>query len=393
MKKVFSFLFIATILIVASCKHKDLSEENYGDSLPEQENLFLDTISTLNPNLDEIIGVNGNLLGKTSSVANLIDGMLSQAQSLSAQKTISHPKEGPLSPEHFGIAYSYGQRDFIQRKNPPMGNALHKKYSVYGTDCSGFIINLLRSQSINIANTNVSSFESSLKNAIQSNSTYKNVVVANIGTIPANKIESGDFIIWPNHIGIIATLKSGLKIVYQSNGTGEPADSISQGKNIGLQRGVHPIDLNKALNGTGFWGNGYKIIRLKSGIEIGDILGGGVVFSIDANGNHGYVCSQSDLSTGTNWSNAISLCSSYNSGGFNDWTLPNNTQLNQLFIYQGILGGFNSGCDNSNFGQCSYWSSESNGSIYAWCQYFTTGTVWSNYAKTANARVRAVRKF
>jgi hypothetical protein len=394
-KNLFITLLLLSITILNSCKKNSdtLPQEETGDTLPEQENLFLDTISVSNPNLNDIIGVNGNVLARLSTTAKLLDGLLNQAQSLSGQKIILHPEEGPLSPRHYGIAYSYGQRDFTTRKNPPFGNALHKKYAVFGTDCSGLMINLLKSQGVNISNTNVAGFESALKTAIQSNSTHNQINVTNMGRLPFNKIESGDFIKWTSHIGIVAVLRNGNKIVYQSNGTGEPADSLAQAKNIGLQRGVHPIDLSKAINGAGFWGNGYSIIRLKSGIEIGDTLAGGVVFYIDSTGNHGYVCSKIDLSTSANWTSAFSICSNYNAGGFTDWILPNNYLLNLMYIHQVTLGGFNSGCNNSNFGQCSYWSSEPNGPTYAWCQYFTTGTLWSNYDRIGLARVRAVRKF
>ena len=393
MKKNFYSVILLTATLLLSCKknNDNTTETTFGDTLPEQENLFLDSISVSNPNLNEIVGVNGNILGRSASTATLIDKLLSQGQALSGQKILSHPSEGPLSPQHFGIAYSYGQRDFTMRQNPPSGNSLHKKYSVFGTDCSGLMINLLRSQGVNIANTNVAGFEVALKNAIKSNSTHNQISVTNMGHLSFGKIESGDFIIWPSHIGIVAVLKSGGKIVYQSNGTGEPADSLSQAKNIGLNRGVHPIDLNKAINGTGFWGNGYNITRLKSGIEIGDTLAGGVVFYIDSTGNHGYVCATSDQSTSSNWANAISICSSYSGGGFHDWKLPNNSQLNLLFLYQTILGNFNSNCPD--FHQCSYWSIEPNGSSNAWCQYFTTGNLWSNYAKIDNARARAIHPF
>lgn len=280
---------LVVIVILFSCKKENNNTNDViiGDSLSQEDNNFLDSASVPNPTVEDMIGYDGAPLGlvKESNnqikrqsntqtlLVNLIDAMLRDVQSLSAQKTISHSDEGLNKPQHMGLVYSSGQRDITSRSNPPFGNSIHKKYAVFGTDCSGLMINLLRHQDINIANCVVANFESTLKSALESNSIYKDyLTLENLGHIPENETKSGDFIYWikpdGNHIGIICNLcicsngnKS--KVMFNSNGTGTPSTEADQTKNLGLGRGVHPIDLHIAINGNGYWGNNYKILRLK----------------------------------------------------------------------------------------------------------------------------------
>ncbi len=269
-------LKIVTITIIfilfISCKKetKDTNEIVIGDTLSETDNDYIDSISVPNPELNEMIGLDGNPLGRQSGVLvslnDLVKAMLIDAQNLSGQKNISHQDEGINKPQHMGFVYSYGQRDITKRLNPNSGNAIHKKYAVYGTDCSGFIINLFRHAGINISNCTVSSFESALKNALKNNP--DSIKIENKGHLSVNEIKTGDIIFWLgtdlNHIGIISELTNGKRVVFQSNGTGTPIDETAQTKNLGIKRGVHAIDLTMAINGRGYWGNSYKILRLKT---------------------------------------------------------------------------------------------------------------------------------
>lgn len=279
MKKALLLFLLFTIFIVGCKKETNTSTEDFGDSLSEADNAFIESLSVPNPTLREMFGHDGNPLGRIAGtnrilgtmgpVGDLIDKMLRDAQSLSGQKTHLYPQEGndTTKPAHMGLVYSKGQRDITQRLRPPSGNALHQKYSVYGTDCSGFMINLLRHAGINIDNTDVASFENKLSDAIRSNSTYKNAIVANLGNLPIGSIKSGDFILWirgadNNHMGIMCKVANG-KTLFQSNGTGTPSSYAEHLKNLGSGRGVHPIDFVRATTGTGYWGTGYKILRIR----------------------------------------------------------------------------------------------------------------------------------
>lgn len=274
---------ICVILISCKKENKDIKEEIIGDTLSESDNDFLESISTPNPALAHLIGYDGAPLGFTKSqnasplrnsntmdvLTNFVDGMITYVQSLSDQKSISHAGEGSNKPQHMGFVYSYGQRDMNNRLNPPAGNDIHRKYAVFGTDCSGLMVNLLRNQGINMPASNVANFESTLRSAILNNNTYKDIMILeNLGHIPESETKSGDFIFWikpeGNHIGMICNTDDGSKIMYNSNGTGSPQTEADQDKNLGPKRGVHPIVASLAIHGSGYWGTSYKILRLKS---------------------------------------------------------------------------------------------------------------------------------
>ncbi len=80
---------------------------------------------------------------------------------------------------------------------------------------------------------------------------------------------------------------------------------------------------------------------------------------------------------------AARLASSYTGGGCTDWFLPSKDELNELYLQQGVVGGFASGY---------YWSSSENNAVNAWGQVFGGG-VQGNGNKDLALRVRAVRGF
>ena len=288
MKKNLLVILVLSVLYLGCKKEINTSNKDFGDSLSDEDNAFIESLSVPNPSLREMYGHDDNPLGRMTgslgisttsgtfgAVGDLIDSMLRDAQSLSGLKTHLYPQEGndTTKPAHWGLVYSKGQRDITQRLRPPNGNTIHRTYSVYGTDCSGFIINLLQHSGVNITNnTEVASFENNLTSAIKINSLYKNVSVVNLGNLPINNIRSGDFILWirgsdNNHMGIVCKVAAG-KTVFQSNGTGTPLSYTDQTKNLSLTRGVHPILLTTAISTNpdpkkSYWGTGYQILRIR----------------------------------------------------------------------------------------------------------------------------------
>lgn len=117
--------------------------------------------------------------------------------------------------------------------------------------------------------------------------------------------------------------------------------------------------------------------------KIGDIgPGGGLVFYIE--GNHAYECS--GILGNRNWSKAKTLCSKYNGGGYNDWYLPTQDELD--YIYQNLRKS----------GRISYngwfWSSSEynfNNNV-AWLQSFGFG-LHDYGSKSYSYFVLAVRSF
>ncbi|MBO2522810.1 MAG: hypothetical protein CW336_02985 [Bacteroidetes bacterium] len=83
-----------------------------------------------------------------------------------------------------------------------------------------------------------------------------------------------------------------------------------------------------------------------------------------------------------NWSSAMSFCENLTAGGFDDWFLPNEDELNALYINRDIIG---------NFTNNKYWSSseiESSKSYYR--TFANNGALGSDYKSNA-FKVRPVR--
>jgi len=170
--------------------------------------------------------------------------------------------------------------------------------------------------------------------------------------------------------------------------------------------------------------------------KIGDHFGGGVVFYVDPNGQHGLIASLSDQSTAIQWYNnvykatgatgdgvgagatntAIIVAAQSNDtpganfaakvaadfsvqdGGlsactgsvdevcYGDWYLPSKHELNLLYQHKNLVGGF---ADDL------YWSSTENDAMNAWGQDFSGGIQYSiGKGTTPNLPgLRAIRAF
>jgi hypothetical protein len=152
---------------------------------------------------------------------------------------------------------------------------------------------------------------------------------------------------------------------------------------------------------------------------VGESYGGGIIFYVDATGQHGLIASAGDASSAQGWSNvttaligataqsltdgpsncvaittqgghitsAAQVCFDYSiiMGGttYDDWFLPALHQLNLLFNQAYAVGGFTG---------TNYWSSTESGANVAWRMAFNSGTTGST-AKTATYRVRCIRSF
>jgi hypothetical protein len=81
---------------------------------------------------------------------------------------------------------------------------------------------------------------------------------------------------------------------------------------------------------------------------------------------------------------AAKLCYDLILGGYSDWYLPSNDELNKLYLNKAVVGGF---------GNNLYWSSTEQDSHNAWGQIFENGEQYSQYRKYYTQYVRAVRTF
>jgi len=122
--------------------------------------------------------------------------------------------------------------------------------------------------------------------------------------------------------------------------------------------------------------------------EIGDIYAGGMVVALYDSGQKGLVCSLTDIGpSGQN--DAIDACYASNEGGYDDWFLPNEDQLDLMYknLHKKGLG---------NFKDSIYWNSVYLESIVngRGMQDFSNGdqnTIWGN--SSAERLARPIRFF
>ena len=167
---------------------------------------------------------------------------------------------------------------------------------------------------------------------------------------------------------------------------------------------------------------------------IGDSYAGGIVFWVDASGEHGLIAARADQSTDVHWFNGtykstnathdgvyagamntmliVAQQTADTAGGnfaakvaadysvqedgtsactgapteicYGDWYLPSKFELNLLYQQKSVVGGF------ANY---SYWSSSEYSSYGAWFQFFNDGYQNDDYKDDDLLLVRAVRAF
>jgi hypothetical protein len=182
---------------------------------------------------------------------------------------------------------------------------------------------------------------------------------------------------------------------------------------------------NVTITGAGTSASPYVVNSTAGGstLAIGDSYQGGIIFWLDATGQHGLIAATADQNTAIQWYNgtyrytgttgdglyagamnttmivatqmadnqsgnfAAKVCADYSvtvSGvTYGDWYLPSKYELNLLYQQKTAVGGFASGY---------YWGSTESVSGMAWYQYFYNGNQ-TNVSKAATSHVRAVRAF
>ena len=157
---------------------------------------------------------------------------------------------------------------------------------------------------------------------------------------------------------------------------------------------------------------------------IGENYGGGIVFYVYDNGQHGLIAATTDQSFGTQWYNGVNrytgttgdgvgvgamntpliiaaqiadnqignfaarVCANYsvvsNGVHYGDWYLPSKEELNLLYIQKNVVGGFTNDI---------YYSSTETSDTNVWYQSFTDGTSTNGLKNITTAYVRAIRAF
>ena len=94
----------------------------------------------------------------------------------------------------------------------------------------------------------------------------------------------------------------------------------------------------------------------------------------------GIMVQKNDISAGTTWSDAITLCQNSRVGGFNNWRLPTRGELESLYGNRISIGGFVTTTNTW------YWTNTSNTAVN-----FNDGWVRTNLSNASSFRVRCVR--
>jgi hypothetical protein len=181
---------------------------------------------------------------------------------------------------------------------------------------------------------------------------------------------------------------------------------------------------NISVTGTGTTASPYVVNATgATTLTIGQNYQGGIIFWLDATGQHGLIAATADQSTGIQWYNltyrstgttgdglyagamntamiiatqmadnemgnfAAKVCADYSvtvgDVTFGDWYLPSKYELNLLYLQQTEVGGF---------ADYYYWSSSENSISDAWRQNFGGGNQYNDF-KQNTYYVRAVRAF
>ncbi len=132
----------------------------------------------------------------------------------------------------------------------------------------------------------------------------------------------------------------------------------------------------------------------KSGIQDGFITTAADISTAAPWGTSGVETYANGTALGTGWDNtnmaatydglagsAPKLCYDLVSGGYSDWYLPSDEELNKLYLNRSTIGGF-----SSNW----YWSSRQSSTTYSWYQNFSIGTR-TTQNKPNTAYVRPIR--
>ncbi len=127
-----------------------------------------------------------------------------------------------------------------------------------------------------------------------------------------------------------------------------------------------------------------------TGVEVGQLALGGIVFYVAEDGQHGLVAATQDQSESSNWftaQNNISDPANHDEAGkgFTDWRLPTRYELDLMYMV------LNENAD-AGFSDDFYWSSTEDDFQNVWRQMFEDGRQ-ALINKSAPSRVRAVRSF
>lgn len=104
-----------------------------------------------------------------------------------------------------------------------------------------------------------------------------------------------------------------------------------------------------------------------------------------------YQVMRSNISNGTDWANAWTLCKNYNGEGgvVGTWRLPTTRELQMIWVLQPQLIG--KGSFNALTASGYYWTGSEGGDTTAGNMSFISGGTWTGDSKTNSYQVRCIR--
>lgn len=170
-----------------------------------------------------------------------------------------YPVDGNDGPFQFGLAYSWGSRDYDKRQRPPVEEVEGcNDLKIYGLDCSGMIWAMTKASSLppvvpkeKFRVMEISDADKWTK-AFKASDDYKDLKMKNMGQLKQDKMKNGDLILWGGHVGIYLN-----GYFYQSNGS----KLLPKCKNnLSLSKGPRLVTLTEVLNWEGL--GSYKVFRI-----------------------------------------------------------------------------------------------------------------------------------
>ena len=177
--------------------------------------------------------------------------------------------------------------------------------------------------------------------------------------------------IWVNMNGRISNSTLSIGDYYQGGKVAYILVSGDPGYDAIVQHGLIAATVDQSTGYGIKWNNGSN-----SAIGIG---ARGTAIGTGLSNTNTIITSQG--ATSTNY--AAGLARAYTGGGYTDWYLPSQDELNKLYLNKTAIGGF-----ATNY----YWSSTEFASYGAWSQGFGSGLQGAN-GKSVTSYVRAIRAF
>ena len=224
-----------------------------------------------------------------------------------------------------------------------------------------------------------------------------NITISNGNTItlPADQIDDAD----ADSTNELQVLSISNDTIFLSNGgfAKLPTDQVDDSD----ADSTNEIQTLSVINDSISISKGNKVaiekLTKKNDFYLGQYHKGGIVFYVDSTGEHGLVCTPTDImnqsNNQTDYYNAVSVCQNLKYNGYTDWYLPSKYQLNLIYTNLGN-GGFGPYYSSAAALYFSYWSSTPNPSSVgaSWVQDFKTGAQ-SPITNGVDLLIRAIRNF